>query len=239
MALGSVAGKNLSLNCMYGANKAAIAPATVYGHLYLSDPTQGGVELASTGGYAAVSISNDGTNFPDASGGQMSNGAVWAFPESTGAWSGVATFFWLTDALGCAPPGPLTITQAGTAGSTAYSYQVTAVNAAGETTVSPTGTTFTGNATLSATNYNTISWAAVTGAVSYNVYKLVSGVFVLLANTASTSYNDEGASTSATNPPTVNTTANLLDGGPLTAPVIVTGAGVVVELAPGALVIGA
>ena len=59
------------------------------------------------------------------------------------------------------PPAPPTVTPKGTAGSTSYSYQVCATNAYGSTTPSASGSTSTGNATLSATNYNLVSWAAV------------------------------------------------------------------------------
>jgi hypothetical protein len=115
---------------------------------------------------------------------------------------------------------------------------VTAVNGSGETTASPTGTTTTGNATLSGSNYNTIAWTAVSGASTYNVYKLVSGVWRLLANTASTSYHDTGGSTTAQVPPSVNTTSNLLDGGPTQAPIVVVAAGTLVEFPPGSITIG-
>jgi hypothetical protein len=238
MALGSVTGRNLALDCMYGATKASISPATVYGHLYVGDPTAGGFELTSQGLYAPIALTNNGTNFPAASGGQQANGATWSFPVSNGAWSGQATFFYLTDAIGCTPPGILTLGQSGTTGSTPYSYAVTAVNGSGETTASPTGTTTTGNATLSGSNYNTIAWTAVSGASTYNVYKLVSGVWRLLANTASTSYHDTGGSTTAQVPPSVNTTSNLLDGGPTQAPIVVVAAGTLVEFPPGSITIG-
>lgn len=240
MALGSTYAKNIALAACYGANKSTLWPSTLYGHLYVADPTSGGTELTSLGGYAPIAITNDGVNFPPPSGGYLSNGAAWTFAASSGAWSGVGTYFWLTDALGVLPPGALSLTQAGTAGSTPYSYQVTALNSAGESTPSPTGTITTGNATLSGTNYNIPAWTAVSGATSYNVYRLVSGLFQLVGNTASTSFHDTGGATTAQTPPVVNTTSNLLDGGPLPSnqTVIVTQTLEVVQFAPGALVIG-
>jgi len=66
-------------------------------------------------------------------------------------------------------PSPA-ITVVGTAGTTAYSYRVSAVNAVGETLASTPVTTATGNATLSASNHNKLTWSAVSGAVSYNIY---------------------------------------------------------------------
>jgi hypothetical protein len=62
------------------------------------------------------------------------------------------------------------VTPQGSSGSTAYSYKLTAFNAAGETLATAALNTSTGNATLSATNFNRIAWTAVAGAVGYNVY---------------------------------------------------------------------
>jgi hypothetical protein len=59
-----------------------------------------------------------------------------------------------------APSAP-TIAPQGTAGTTTYNYEITAKNSLGQTTASAVGTTTTGNATLSSTNYNLITWPAV------------------------------------------------------------------------------
>src|SRR6266545_1808636 len=67
------------------------------------------------------------------------------------------------------PGGTPTVTVVGAAGTTAYSYKITALSGAGETTVGTAGTTATGNATLDGTNYNRVSWTAVTGATGYRV----------------------------------------------------------------------
>jgi hypothetical protein len=56
------------------------------------------------------------------------------------------------------PPLIPTVTPVGTAGSTTWAYKITTVNGLGETTVSPSGQTTTGNATLSGTNFNQLSW---------------------------------------------------------------------------------
>jgi hypothetical protein len=74
------------------------------------------------------------------------------------------------------PPSPITITQAGTAGTTGYGYVATSVNAIGESNQSPVTITTTGPATQDSTNYNHLSWSAVTGATSYNVYRGKQGV---------------------------------------------------------------
>jgi hypothetical protein len=88
-----------------------------------------------------------------------------------------------TDQL--ASPGTITTTLApttptlatgGTAGSTSYSYAISAVDPNGATTlVSPIATIGTGNATLSSTNYIKLSWTAVSGAINYNVYRTANG----------------------------------------------------------------
>src|SRR5207302_1338075 len=58
----------------------------------------------------------------------------------------------------------------------------------------------TGYATLSGVNYNRISWTAVPGAASYDVVRVSGGSptsYSLLGNTAGTSLNDIGQSTSS------------------------------------------
>lgn len=81
------------------------------------------------------------------------------------------------------------ITNGGTVGSTGYSYSVSAVTAVGtENGTAAAASTTTGNATLSATNFNTVTWRPVPGAISYNVYRTASsgtpGTTGLVANVA-------------------------------------------------------
>ena len=111
---------------------------------------------------------------------------------------------------GVAAPSAPTVTNVGTAGVTTYSYTITAVSATGgESTASTAGTTATGNATLSSTNYNAITWTPVAGAVSYKVYRTVGGATQgLLATTGSTYYFDQGAAGSGS-APTSDTTGSL------------------------------
>lgn len=99
-----------------------------------------------------------------------------------------------------------TVTNVGTTGSTTYTYYIVATDAWGnKTLVSPAGTTTTGNATLSSTNYNTISWQPVQGAVSYDVLKGNTST-ALATGVTGTSINDTGQSTSTYTAPTSNTT---------------------------------
>jgi hypothetical protein len=98
--LGSVTAQNEDLDACYGSGHASNWPATVTMRLYSANPMSGGTELPSTGGYAAVSLTNNSTTFPNASGGQKSNGVAVNFPSSSAAWGAVATFWWFTDGSG-------------------------------------------------------------------------------------------------------------------------------------------
>lgn len=96
--LSSTIAQNVSLDAMYGANKATIAPGSFHLALYAGDPNLGGVELTATGGYARVTVTNNGTNFPAATSGRKTTTAQ-TFPTSTGAWSAVATHWGFLDAV--------------------------------------------------------------------------------------------------------------------------------------------
>jgi parallel beta-helix repeat protein len=94
-------------------------------------------------------------------------------------------------------PAAPTITAQGVTGSTYYSYAVAAVNANGvATNLSAQNVVVNANSTLTGSNYNQISWAAVTGAVSYNVYRVSTGgtpaTVGLIGNVAGTTINDTG-----------------------------------------------
>jgi hypothetical protein len=103
------------------------------------------------------------------------------------------------------------VTPTPSGGSTTYTYKVAAINGSGQTTAASVAVSITtGPATLSATTYNTISWAAIAGAYGYNVYRTVDGQSGQPANigqigiTQGTSFTDIGytANTSATAPST-------------------------------------
>lgn len=70
------------------------------------------------------------------------------------------------------PPGSLTCTSVGTTGSTSYTYYVLAVAAGGvPSTQSASVTCASGNATLSATNYNEVTWSHSSGAEFYVLFR--------------------------------------------------------------------
>jgi hypothetical protein len=238
MTLGSVKSQNLALDSCYGGNKAPNWPDNVFLHLFTADPTAGGAEI-SGGGYVPIEITNDSTHWPDAMGGLKTNGVAENFPISTAAWSAPANFFWLSDSpTQLLPPGSPTVANVGTPGSTNAQYVVTVLNSEGESTPSGIGVTTTGAAVLNGSNYNVVSWSAVSGESGYNIYKLVAGVFQFLGTTAGTSLDDMGAATTSQAPPLSNTTMTLLDGGPLAVPIRVLSAGYIVSFPPSSIVIG-
>jgi hypothetical protein len=109
-----------------------------------------------------------------------------------------------------APSAP-TVTATGTTGSTSWAYAVAALDGkGGETAASPVTTITNGNATLSSTNYNAISWTAVTGAAGYAVYRTTAGgtpnTTGLIAIVSGTSFDDTGVAT-ITPPVGVSSTA--------------------------------
>ena len=94
-------------------------------------------------------------------------------------------------------PGAPTVTATGTTGSTSWAYAVAALDGKGGETAASSVTTITnGNATLSSTNYNAISWTAVSGAAGYAVYRTTAGgtpnTTGLIALTAATTFDDTG-----------------------------------------------
>lgn len=96
MTLLDPAAQSASLDNDYGANKGPNAAAAHELALFTGDPVLGGTELTSDGGYVRVVVTNNGTNWPGASGGSTTS-AVQSLPTSTGAWSDTATWFVLLD----------------------------------------------------------------------------------------------------------------------------------------------
>lgn len=82
---------------------------------------------------------------------------------------------WLLGTLVEAGATAPVITNGGTPGSTSYSYKVVPKISSTAVGLSAAGSTATGNATLDVTNKNVITWTAVTGATSYDVYRTAGG----------------------------------------------------------------
>lgn len=109
-----------------------------------------------------------------------------------------------------AAPGGGAVVPQGTAGTTTYRYRVAAVDdEKGEGTATAGITTSTGNATLTATNFNRITWTAVATAASYRIYGRTGtdGTVGLLAEVTGTTYDDTGAATPGRTVPTFGTDA--------------------------------
>jgi Multicopper oxidase len=119
-------------------------------------------------------------------------------PEGIGTRSGGACATGTTTAvvLLAAAAAP-TVAPLGTAGTTTWSYEIVASNANGDAIPSPAGTTALGNATLSATNYNHITWAPVVNATSYKVLRTAAGgspvTVGVLGSLVATAFDDQGA----------------------------------------------
>lgn len=111
-------------------------------------------------------------------------------------------------------PAAPTVSPQGTTGATTYSYRVSAVNSVGETLASTAGTTATGNATLSVSNFNRVSWVGVNGAAAYKVYGRTSGSELLMttipALTQPLRFDDTGALTPSGALPAASTATGAL-----------------------------
>lgn len=107
-------------------------------------------------------------------------------------------------------PGAPLVSVQGTPGTKTITYKIVARNATGVSVASAGTTVTTAAATLNSTNYNQLTWQAVPGATSYDVYRTATDgtsptTTGKIANTASTTYNDQGAAGDSATAPTVNT----------------------------------
>lgn len=111
-------------------------------------------------------------------------------------------------------PAGLAVTTAGSAGTTAYSYRVSAFNATGETLACVAVNLATGNALLDATNYNKLDWTATVGAVGYNIWGRKSTGLgeTYITTTYTNQYLDKGEfdPSTAILPPESNTTTGII-----------------------------
>lgn len=100
---------------------------------------------------------------------------------------------------------------------TSYSYVVTAVKTeTGDESVASSATSITNN-NLSSTITNTISWGAVSGANSYNIYKSIGGIYGFVGRSTSTTFKDDNIEPDANDTPaTARTIFNATDEYPAT-----------------------
>jgi hypothetical protein len=122
--------------------------------------------------------------------------------------------------------GTVTVTPTGGSAST-WTYVVVAKDANGNVTAaSAAASTAAGAATLTASAYNTLTWALIPGAYSYDIYRTVHatsptttgkiGTFQPYLSPSATGFKDTGLAGDGTTAPTVNTTGGLSIAGPLT-----------------------
>lgn len=79
--------ENLILDSCLGTNHGSLFPANVEVALYTTDPTDAGTGTEASGGsYAPVVLTNNSTNWPDASSSTKTNGVAINFPTATGSW---------------------------------------------------------------------------------------------------------------------------------------------------------
>lgn len=89
-----------------------------------------------------------------------------------------------------AAPGSPVATATG-AGAVAYTYKVSAVDATGLEESLPSASASCTNNLLTSGNFNTITFAAVTGAVRYNVYKQSNGLYGYIGQTDALTFKDD------------------------------------------------
>jgi hypothetical protein len=112
-------------------------------------------------------------------------------------------------------PTNLAVAAQGTTGSTPYSYRVSAFNAVGETLACVSVAIANGNASINATNFNRLTWDAVTGATGYNVWgRKATGLGETYLDTvySAVTYDDKGANDPSVTflPPEANTTEGVV-----------------------------
>jgi hypothetical protein len=119
----------------------------------------------------------------------------------------------ILETLALMTPGAPLVAPQGTPGATAYSYKVVATVTAGHSAASAAGSTATGAATLTGTNYNQLNWAQVSRATGYKVYRTVGGssqgLIATIASGATLTLNDTGLAGDSATAPTDNTSGVL------------------------------
>lgn len=139
--------------------------------------------------------------------------AVYGFNGEDSLWKYDGSSITVYTAL--TTPTGLAVVATGTTGSTAYSYRVSAFNSTGETLAAASVAIANGNATLSATNYNAVTWNAVSGATGYNIWgRYATGLGETYMGTVYgvLVYNDKGQDDPSLSllPPEANTTAGVV-----------------------------
>ena len=108
-------------------------------------------------------------------------------------------------------PAPV-VTNVGVAGTTSYSYTISALTAMGETMLGANTLNATSNAVLSSVNYNLLTIPATSQAASYNIYRGIAFIGNAPAIVGGpTTFKDIGQAAQAGAPATINTTGWLVN----------------------------
>jgi hypothetical protein len=117
-----------------------------------------------------------------------------------------------------ANPGAPTVTNVGTTGAATWTYKIVAKQLDGSNTAAgAAGSTTTGNATLTTSNYNHLAWTAVTGAASYDIYRTAHGTTPSTNGKLATvtapivTYDDKAAAGNGASAPIINSTGTMPD----------------------------
>lgn len=109
-------------------------------------------------------------------------------------------------------PSQPSVGRVGTGGTSTYGYKVTALDGTGETLPSTERVITNGNAILDGTNYNTVSWTELPGAVQYKVYRTTTngspattGLIATITGGANITFSDTGIAAGVA-APVANTT---------------------------------
>ena len=149
----------------------------------------------------------DATTLAAANGPSYHVQAGTSFTDTGAGWTTGGTILTTSTASLAAPTALLATANAasGTLAAGTYYYVVTATNGSGFTTASNTA-----SAVLTSAGSVALSWTAVVGATSYNVYRSTSLTFgattLLATGVTATSFPDTGAATVAGTPATTNGT---------------------------------
>ncbi len=158
---------------------ASTSRLTLGGSLDLVGASATSSTIASGGGSLVAGNSSILGNLNVAGESSFNGGATFAGIISAGSGinvQGSANATSISTSALSAPTGTPTVTQTGATGAAQWKYVVTAVDANGnESTTSATGTVNNGNATVSTTNYITVTFNTVRGASFYNIYRTQSG----------------------------------------------------------------
>lgn len=116
----------------------------------------------------------------------------------------------LAQVIAVTTPAAPVITNHGTPGSTNDSYKIVALQSDGTySAASSAGSTSTANATLDTSNYNIVTWTAVSGATQYQVYRTVAAGtpsttgLIATVNAPTVTLNDTGLAGDSSSAPSV------------------------------------